>query len=79
MQLSPRDLPESCILSAREAIQTGVNPLRLLVDVFVNTFGITPPTPETEVRAGRVIAAMLASVFILIGVAALLLRSALIR
>ncbi|HEY4382092.1 MAG TPA: hypothetical protein VGN01_17215 [Acidobacteriaceae bacterium] len=53
-----------------------MNPLRFLVDAFVNTFGITQPTPETEVRAGRFIALMLAGVLVVLGVAAWLLRSA---
>ena len=57
----------------------GVNPLRFLVDAFVNTFGITQPTPQAEARAGRYIALMLAAVALFIGVVAWLLRSALTR
>jgi hypothetical protein len=45
-----------------------VSPLRFIVDAFVNTFGITRPTPEQETRAGRFIALML--VIILFGLAA---------
>jgi hypothetical protein len=56
-----------------------VNPLRFLVDVFVNTFGITPPTRENEVRAGRVIALMLAGVLALLILAAVVLRAAFLR
>lgn len=56
-----------------------VKPLRILVDAFVNTFGITPPTPETEARAGRVIAGMLVGVLVLLAGVAWLLRSALMR
>jgi hypothetical protein len=56
-----------------------MNPLRFLVDAFVNTFGITPPTPETEVRAGRVIALMLVAVALLIGAVVLMLRVVLLR
>jgi len=51
-----------------------VSPLRLLVDAFVSTFGITPPTPQAEARAGRIIAIMLAGVFILLGLVAWVLR-----
>ncbi len=53
--------------------------LRLLVDAFVNTFGITPPSPAASTKAGRVIAIMLATVLVLLGVVALLLRSAFSR
>jgi hypothetical protein len=56
-----------------------VKPLRLLVDVFVNTFGITPPTPEAEARAGRVIAMMLAGVLAVLGGAVWLLHGAFAR
>ena len=46
-----------------------MKPLRLLVDAFVNTFGITRPTPEQEARAGRAILAMLiAMLALLVGV-----------
>ena len=56
-----------------------VRPLRILVDAFVNTFGITPPTPETEARAGRVIAAMLVGVLVVIAAVGWLVRSVLVR
>ena len=52
-----------------------MNPLRLLVDAFVNTFGITPPTPANEARAGRVIAIMLAAVAVLLVAVAFVLRN----
>jgi hypothetical protein len=58
------------------SIQTVVNPLRLLVDAFVNTFGITQPTPEAEARAGRYIALLLAAMLAVLGTAAWLLRAA---
>lgn len=58
------------------AIESSVNPLRILVDAFVNTFGITPPTPENEVRAGRVIALMLAGVLVVLALVAWALRAA---
>ena len=56
-----------------------MNPLRFLVDAFVNTFGITQPTPETEVRAGHFIAIMLAAVLVLLCAAAWMLRAAFTR
>ena len=58
------------------SIQNPVNPLRLLVDAFVNTFGITQPAPEAEARAGRYIALMLAAVLAVLAAAAWLLRAA---
>jgi hypothetical protein len=74
--------PGSCrstdfrIRAARRLIKFTVNPLRFLVDAFVNTFGITQPTPETEVKAGRFIAIMLAAVLVLLGAVAWMLRTA---
>jgi hypothetical protein len=59
--------------------RTIVNPLRFLVDAFVNTFGITPPTKQNEVRAGRVIALMLAGVLVFLAAAAWVLRAAFLR
>jgi len=56
-----------------------VNPLRWLVKIFVNTFGITAPTQENEARSGKVIALMLAAVALVLGVMVWLLRSALAR
>jgi hypothetical protein len=56
-----------------------VNPLSLVVRLFVNTFGITQPTPETEARAGRVILAMLIGVAVVLAAIAWILRSALLR
>jgi len=56
-----------------------VKPLSLLVDAFVNTFGITRPSPEAEARAGRIIAVMLAGVLVVLCVAAWLLRVAFTR
>ena len=56
-----------------------MNPLHSLVRVFVNTFGITQPTPETEARAGRFILMMLIGVAVLIGFIGLVLRSAFVH
>lgn len=67
------------ILGPGHCILIGVNPLRLLVDTFVNTFGITQPAPEAEARAGRYIALMLVAVLAVLGVAAWLLLAAFTR
>jgi hypothetical protein len=53
-----------------------VNPLHFVVRMFVNTFGITQPTPEAEATAGRVIVAMLAGVLVLLVAVGWLLRVA---
>jgi hypothetical protein len=70
---------EFSIFGAVKTIEGNVSPLRFLVDAFVNTFGITPPTKENEVRAGRVIALMLAGVLVLLAVVAWVLRAVLLR
>jgi hypothetical protein len=67
------------IANARRPIKPSVNPLRALLDVFVNTFGITQPKPETEVRDGRFIAIMLAAVLVLLVAVAWLLRASFTR
>lgn len=51
-----------------------MNPLGTLVRIFVNTFGITEPTPGTEARAGRFIALMLFALLLLLIAVAWLLR-----
>ena len=56
-----------------------MNPLRFIVGAFVNTFGITQPTPEAEARAGRFIAIMLVAVLVLLGAVGWLLRAAFTR
>lgn len=56
-----------------------MNPLRLLVDAFVNTFGITRPSPQQERIAGRVILVMLLAVLVALGVAFLLMRAAMMH
>lgn len=56
-----------------------MNPLRLLIDVFVNTFGITRPTPEQETRAGRAILVMLVAVLALLVGVFVLVRSLLLH
>lgn len=56
-----------------------VDPLRFIVDAFVNTFGITKPTPQQETRAGRFIAAMLVLIVIGLVVFAWVLRNAMTR
>jgi hypothetical protein len=53
-----------------------MKPLSFVVDLFVNTFGITRPTPREEARAGRYIALMLLAVLLfLVAVAWLLYRA----
>jgi hypothetical protein len=52
-----------------------VNPLRFVVNAFVNTFGITRPSPQAEANAGRWIILMLAAVLAVVGLAAWLLLS----
>jgi len=56
-----------------------VNPLVAIVRLFVNTFGITQPSPEAEERAGKVILAMLISVIVLLAIVGFALRSTLLR
>jgi hypothetical protein len=56
-----------------------VKALRFVIDAFVNTFGITRPTPENEARSGKVIALMLVGVVLVLVAAALLLRTAFSR
>jgi hypothetical protein len=41
-----------------------MNPLRFVVDAFVNTFGITRPQPREEASAGRYITLMLLAVLL---------------
>jgi hypothetical protein len=41
-----------------------MNPFRFVVDAFVNTFGITRPSPTDETKAGRYIALMLLGVLL---------------
>jgi hypothetical protein len=53
-----------------------MNPLNLVVRIFVNTFGITEPTPGTEVRAGRFIALMLLGLLVLLVAAGWLVSAA---
>jgi hypothetical protein len=56
-----------------------VRVLDFIVDLFVNTFGITPPTAETQAQAGRVIAIMLVGVLVLLAAVAWGLRAAFLR
>lgn len=56
-----------------------VSPLATLVRLFVNTFGITQPSPENEESAGRVILAMLIGVVLMLAVVGWALRTALLR
>jgi hypothetical protein len=76
---SGRNSCEFRIFKALSAIERSVKPLSLLVDAFVNTFGITRPSPEGEARAGRIIALMLGGVLVVLCIAAWLLRGAFAR
>jgi hypothetical protein len=53
-----------------------MNPLRFVVDAFVNTFGITRPEPREEAAAGRYIALMLLAVLLFLVAVAWLLHRA---
>ena len=50
--------------------------LSFIVDLFVNTFGITRPLPGEEARAGRFIALMLLAMLLCLGVAAWMVHRA---
>ena len=56
-----------------------MNPLRFVVDAFVNTFGITRPTREQETRMGWAILAMLVAVLALLVGVFLVVRSMLMH
>ena len=56
-----------------------VNPLAAITRLFVNTFGITQPSPENEEKAGRVILAMLIGVVLMLAVVGWVLRAMLVR
>lgn len=56
-----------------------MNPLRFLVEAFVNTFGITRPSAQQERRAGWFLAGMLALVAVLLAGVVWVLRGALTR
>jgi hypothetical protein len=71
-----RENPNPAASSRRPIL---VNPLTAVVRLFVNTFGITQPTPETEKQAGRIISLMLGGVLVLLGAVAWLLRAVLTR
>jgi hypothetical protein len=56
-----------------------MNPLHFIVDAFVNTFGITRPTPREQAAAGRYIALMLLAVLLFLVGVVWLLRGAFTR
>jgi heme/copper-type cytochrome/quinol oxidase subunit 2 len=49
-----------------------MKPLLFLANAFINTFGITQPTPEAAERAARFIALMMLVVIIMVIVVAVL-------
>ncbi|MDP9038138.1 MAG: hypothetical protein M3O02_02545 [Acidobacteriota bacterium] len=53
--------------------------LRLLVDAFVNTFGITRPSPQQQGRAGVFLAVMLVVVVVVLAGVAWVLHGAMAR
>jgi len=53
-----------------------MKPLLWLANIFINTFGITQPTPESAERAARFIAVLLVLVVVGVAVAAVVLRTA---
>ena len=65
--------------AVRQLNPMAMNPLAAFVRLFVNTFGITRPTPEQEQRAGKLIAAMLAGVLVLVLLVAWALHLAFLR
>jgi hypothetical protein len=54
-----------------------MKPLLWLTNIFINTFGITQPKPETAERAARFIGLLLVLVVIAVTLAAIALRNAL--
>ena len=50
-----------------------MRPLLFLANAFINTFGITQPSPKAKVRIAWFILAMLASVIALVVAAALVI------
>ena len=56
-----------------------VSPLVALVRLFVNTFGITQPSPQNEEKASRVILAMLIGVVLMLAIVGWVLRTAMVR
>ncbi len=71
--------PQICTLQSLPRIQSSMSPLSFVVQAFVNTFGITQPSPENEARVGRLILLMLAAVLAAIGLIAWLAFRALVR
>jgi len=48
-----------------------MKPLIFLANVFINTFGITQPSPEAAERTARVLALMMLAVLIIVVVVAI--------
>jgi hypothetical protein len=71
--------PKNSSGAPKSSIQYFVKPLRFLVDAFVNTFGITQPTPQKERKAGVFIALMLAGVLVFLCLVAYALRYTLLH
>ena len=52
-----------------------MKPLLWLANIFINTFGITQPTPENERRMAVFIGVLLAGVVVAVSVVAMILRA----
>lgn len=48
-----------------------MKPLIFLANVFINTFGITQPSPESAERTARILAFMMLAVLILVVIVAI--------
>jgi hypothetical protein len=62
----PNSASTTMAATSKQQSQRGqpMNLLRFVVDAFVNTFGITRPSPSQEAAAGRYIALMLLAVLL---------------
>jgi hypothetical protein len=62
---------KTCSLLSSDIIQlTTMRPLLFLSNAFINTFGITQPTPKSASRAAWFIAGMLVLVVVLVATVA---------
>jgi hypothetical protein len=53
-----------------------MNPPRIILNAFINIFGITKPDPAAEAKASRSVALMLLGVLVCVGTAIVILRQA---
>lgn len=67
---------EPATIEGAKADANMMKPLLFLADAFINTFGITQPTPEARDRAAKVIAGLIGIAIlgmVMVGVIALLI------